>query len=152
MNAVKWLAGLFLFFTCATSYAQDKVHNNYHLKLECTVTFNNYDGVDNASLGAEIVLTNAKHNPGGSVQVSQTDDYEFWVMAHGVQTTNDQRLINSFQVAIKDKTTNTFMHALSDSNYSPAGGPEHARISLIDYHPNSFLEEGELMFECRRID
>jgi hypothetical protein len=69
-------------------------------------------------------------------------------MAHSVQTMQDQSFINNFQVAIKDKESGLFMHALSDTSHSLIHPPHAARISLVDYHTETGLEKGELLFEC----
>ena len=123
-----------------------------HLELNCTTSFNNFDNIENAVTSSQVTLTAAKHQPGGMQLVTQTSTYEFWVMAHGVQTINRQKFINNFQVAIKHKDSQLFMHALSDTSHTPDIPPKHARISLVDYHPDSTLEKGELLFECRRIE
>lgn len=43
------------------------------------------------------------------------------------------------------------MHALSDTSHDPAQPSAKARISLVDYQPGSFLENGELLFECTTL-
>ena len=123
--------------------------NQIEIKLQCDILFKNYNAIDHASTSKPITLNAIKHKEGGSQLVAQTDDYEFWVMIHGIQRINKVDFINSFQVAIKQKSSGLFMHALSDMNSSSKGKPKLARISLVDYHPNSFLEKGELLFECR---
>ncbi|MCP4117880.1 MAG: hypothetical protein GY737_21260 [Desulfobacteraceae bacterium] len=111
-----------------------------------------FDGIDHAVKSVEVILKELKHKPGGMILVSQTEDYEFWVMTHGVQTINGRVFINNFQVAIKDKASKLFMHALSDTTHTSERPPKHARISLVDYYPDSSLEKGELLFECRHIE
>lgn len=95
-----------------------------------------------------VSLKNIKSQKGGAVLASQTKDYEFWVMSHSQQTIENKTFINNYQVAIKDKNNGYFMHALSDSIYSPDKNPTKARISLVEYHPDSLIENGELFFEC----
>ena len=123
-----------------------------HLELNCNTSFSNFDNIENAVTSSQVTLTAAKHQPGGMQLVTQTSTYEFWVMTHGIQTISSLRFINNFQVAIKHKASQLFMHALSDTSHSPDMAPKHARISLVDYHPDSNLEKGELMFECRTIE
>ena len=152
MFRLNCLICFFLIVTSLSSYAEEKGKSNISLRLQCNISFRNFDGIALAAKTVEIELTELKHNPGGMIQVSHTDDYEFWVMTHTVQTINGQRFINNFQVAIKDKASKLFMHALSDSSYTPEKSPKHARISLVDYYPDSFLEKGELFFDCRHIE
>lgn len=118
------------------------------LKLECTINFSNYQGIDHKSISKKVTLTALKHQKGGAILVTQTDNYEFWVMTHGQQTINDLKFFNNFQVAIKDKNSSLFMHAMSDSSHDPDKKPLKSRISLVKYAKNTFLEEGELLFEC----
>jgi hypothetical protein len=121
------------------------------LSLKCSAVFSNYNGVKHAATFIDVTLSQPKHNPGGMILATQTKDYEFWVMSHGVQTLNNKRFINNFQVAIRDKATGLFMHALSDTSHNADNPPEHARICLVDYHNESNLEKGELCFSCSRV-
>jgi hypothetical protein len=82
--------------------------------------------------------------------VDSIEPYEFWVLGYGVQTLNDQTFFTSFQVGIRDKRTGAFAHADSDRG-SIDGKPSSARVSLVEYHPSSFLEKGELSLECRSL-
>ena len=149
------LNGLICFFLIVTSfcsYAEEKGKAEIPLRLQCNISFRDFDGIAYAVKTVEIELTELKHKPGGMILVNQTDNYEFWAMIHGVQMINGQRFINNFQVAIKDKNSKLFMHALSDTSHTPGRYPKHARISLVDYYPDSFLEKGELFFDCRHIE
>lgn len=130
---------------------QAKNSSDSQLKLQCSIHFNNFNGIEQASTGMKVSIKNVKNQEGGAVLVTQTKDYEFWVMSHSQQKLEGKSFINNFQVAIKDKKTGLFMHALSDSSYSATQKPSKARISLVDYHPNSLLEKGELFFECNSI-
>lgn len=123
-------------------------HDMSKIELKCSINITNYNGVDHASISKKVPLTALKHQVGGTVLVSQTNALEFWAMSHGQQTINGQTFINNFQVAIKDKKTGLFMHALSDKTNSPNKQALKARISLVTYFQDSFLEEGELLFEC----
>lgn len=152
MFRLSYLICIFLIFTSPGSYAEEKSKTIIPLKLQCNISFMDFDGIGHAAKSVEIILTALKHKPGGMILVSQTDNYEFWVMTHGVQTINGQVFINNFQVAIKDKVSKLFMHALSDTSHTPGSPPKHARISLVDYYPDSSLEKGELLFECSHID
>jgi hypothetical protein len=69
-------------------------------------------------------------------------------MTHGVQTIGNERFINSFQVAVKHKASKIFSHALSYRSFSAANQPKYARISLVEYYPDSLLEQHEVLFEC----
>ena len=69
-------------------------------------------------------------------------------MTHGIQTIGNERFINSFQVAVKNKQSKMFSHALSDRSFSAVNQPEYARISLVEYYPDSLLEKNEILFEC----
>jgi len=122
--------------------------SDIRLDLQCTINISNYNGVKHASITKNVSLTALKHRLGGAVLVSQTDEYEFWAMIHGVQTTGDSAIVNNYQVAIKDKGTGVFMHALSDTTHNANVRPVSARLSLVSYNKNTFLEEGELIFEC----
>ena len=143
---------LFIVFTSLCSYAEDKGKTIIPLKLQCNISFMDFDGIDHAVKTVEVILKDLKHRPGGMIRVSQTEKYEFWVMTHGVQTINGLRFIYNFQVAIKDKASKLFMHALSDTSHTPDSPPKHARISLVEYYPDSFLEKGELLFDCRHLE
>ena len=134
-----------LILSSVASYAANKPDP---LQLQCTIKISNYNGVDHASISKDIALAKLKHKSGGTVLVSQTDDYEFWVMTHGQQTIKNVTFFNNFQVAIKEKKRGLFMHALSDTNNSPDITPAKARLSLVKYFEGTFLEEGELLFEC----
>jgi hypothetical protein len=120
------------------------------LGLQCTVAFTHFDRIENMSKSGEVTLSDIKHKPRGSIKFTQTEAYEFWVMAHGVQSTNDHAFINNFQVAIKHKESGLFMHALSDTSHSKNKPPLAASISLVNYHTGTMLENGELFFECKR--
>jgi hypothetical protein len=121
------------------------------INLQCDVIFSNYRGIEHAATHEKVSLTALKQQTGGAKLVTQTDDFEFWVMVHGMQNLNGQDFINNYQVAIKEKSTGLFMHALSDTSHDPWQPPSKARISLVDYQPGSFLEKGELLFECTTI-
>jgi hypothetical protein len=122
------------------------------LQLQCDVLYSNYAGIHHAEKHAKVTLQGLKQQAHGAKLITQTKDYEFWVMIHGLQTIGEHTFINNFQVAIRNKHTKEFYHALSDSSYSPKYFPHQARISLVEYQPNTFLEKGELLFECRRLD
>jgi len=145
MQINKWC--IFLLFACFTTIAPAS-NLELNLTLQCNIAFTNYNNVEHATITKTTKLTNYKHKEGGAVLVSQTDDYEFWAMVHGVQEINNKKFINNFQVAIKNKHNNVFMHALSDTTHTAERAPKQARLSLVDYHPDSFLEKGELFFEC----
>lgn len=136
----------------ALLYAATPKEQAPELILSCNISFDNYDHIDHAVQSLEITLSAGKHKAGGMHLVSQKGDYEFWVMVHGVQTLEERRSIINFQVAIKHKPSQLFMHALSDTSYDPDKPPHHARISLVNYHPGSGHEVGELFFECRYLD
>lgn len=138
---------LIIYFLFANAYA-----DNNSIKLTCEVHFSNFNSVKQASTGAEVTISGMKHHPAGAVLVTQTNDYEFWVMSHGQQTINNRKFLTNYQVAIKDKKTDMFMHSLSDTTHSPDRKPIMARVSLVQYEPGSFIEKGELFFECRTVD
>ena len=138
-------------FSSSVSHAANETNEPNEpepLQLQCSINISNYNGVDHASISKDVKLTQLKHKPGGTALVSQTDDYEFWVMTHGQQTINNVKFFKNFQVAIKSKKTSLFMHALSDTSNDPNKKPIKARLSLIKYFEGSFLEDGELLFEC----
>lgn len=145
MYKSKLIVIAYLFLSGVASHAASQPEP---LKLQCTVNISNYNGVDHASVSKDIVLSQLKHKAGGAVLVSQTDDYEFWAMIHGQQTIINMAFFNSFQVAIKEKKSGLFIHALSDTSNLPDITPAKARLSLVKYAEDSFLEEGELLFEC----
>lgn len=122
------------------------------LHLNCVVNFGNYNGIDETSTTRQSTLNSHKHKTGGSNLVVQTKFYKFWVMTHGVQTITNRAFIREFQVAVRHKQSGLFMHALSDMASSPDIPPKRARISLVNYHPDTTLEKGELLFECSSID
>lgn len=138
---------LFLFqMVVSNTYAKSDIKST--LSLKCSVLVSNYSGVEQASHFADVVLTVSKNLPGGNVRVTRMQGFEFWVMTHGLQRTNNQVVFNSFQVAIKSIKSGLFIHALSDVSFDVSKPPQQARISLVDYHPDSFIESGELLFEC----
>ena len=137
----------YLLIISADAFASSQMN----LELSCNIVFDHYSGIDTTT-SRDVTLSNYKHKPGGMIKVSESGDFEFWVMTHSVQKINNQTLINNFQVAIKEKKSQLFMHALSDSVFSPGQSPHHARISLISYHPDQSIETGELLFECRHFE
>lgn len=139
---------ILVLYALCTNIAVHASNANTEIKLLCSINLANYDGIQHAAVSKEISLTALKHLKGGAVLVSQTNKHEFWAMIHGQQTLNNLTFINNFQVAIKNKKSGLFMHALSDTNHNPESKPKKARLSLIDYASNSFLEKGELIFEC----
>lgn len=136
-----------VFLDPATLQAETSVIS---LHLTCNIAFSHFNAIKSAHITKNITLTQVKHKTGGMKLVSQTADYEFWVMTHAVQMLNEQKFINNFQVAIKHKSTQLFFHALSDTSHSADKQPQTARISLVDYYPDSTLEKGELFFECHQ--
>jgi len=149
MRKVIWLIGLFSVAASFISQAHADEGRGISLNLLCNITFSDFDGIEHLAKTEEIRLSEIKHKPGGSALVAETDHYEFWVMVHGMQTIDKQDFVNNFQVAIKHKVSLLFMHALSDTSHSADKSPRHARISLVEYYPDSTLEKGELMFECK---
>ncbi|MCP4343366.1 MAG: hypothetical protein GY799_31940 [Desulfobulbaceae bacterium] len=148
MFKIAYLFGFFIVMTSVSGFAGEKQQGDMTLRLKCNIAFSNFDNIEQALTSAVIVLSDIKHKPGGAVLVSQTAGYQFWAMTHSVQSINGQQFVNNFQVAIQHKNSKLFAHALSDSSYTPERGPRHARVSQVEYHPDSFLEKGELSFEC----
>jgi hypothetical protein len=143
------MSKLALFFGLLTLYLATPLYADViSLDLQCTVAFSSFDQIDDQSKSGEITLTDMKHRPGGMIRFTQTKAYEFWVMTHSVQSMSERSFINNFQVAIKDKESGLFMHALSDTSRSINHPPNAARISLVNYHAETGLEKGELFFEC----
>lgn len=54
------------------------------INLQCNVIFSNYRGIDNAATQKKVSLTALKQQTGGVKLVTQTNDFEFWVMVHGM--------------------------------------------------------------------
>lgn len=129
----------------------DSARPLFSLDLQCVVEFRDFEKVEHILKVVDVRLSQIKHKPGGHVLVAETDHYEFWVMVHGTQSINDQNIVNAFQTAIKHKNSLLFMHALSDVSHSASDLPKRSRVSLVEYHPNSMLEKGELMLECTRV-
>ena len=118
------------------------------LTLACVVSIKNFEGIEHASTQHDIALSSLKHKKNGAKLVTQTDNFEFWAMIHGSQKANNIVFYKNFQVAIFDKKSNRFYHALSDENVDQNTQPKRSRLSIVEYHENSFLESGELLFEC----
>jgi hypothetical protein len=152
MFKVRIMLGILLISITLDLFAKDKSVNAFSLPLQCSIVFSDFDAVENESAFVDVTLVALKHKSGGAVLAYQAKGYEFWVMAHSVQTTNTKKFVNNFQVAIKHKRNKLFMHALSDSSNDPKSPPGHARISLLEYHPGSFLEKGELFFDCKYLE
>lgn len=152
MLRISHLIGFFLITTSLNLYAENQTSSDISLDLVCNISFRNFANIENSAITKEITLTQIKHKPGGMKLVTQTSNYEFWAMIHGVQTINGQQFVNNFQVAIKQKSSQLFMHALSDTSHTASVRPKHARVSLVNYHPESNMEKGELLFECRHIE
>ncbi len=138
--------------TSFSLYAENQTSNDISLRLVCNISFSDFSNIENTAITKEITLTQIKHKSGGMKLVAQTSDYEFWAMIHGVQTINGQQFVNNFQVAIKQKTSQVLMHALSVTSHTASVRPKHARVSLVNYRPESNMEKGELLFECRHIE
>jgi len=136
-----------LLFTL-NSHAESSTREKVSLTLTCNINFSDAKALENNINTDEIRLSAAKHKRGGAKLIHQTNEYEFWVMTHGIQTIENERFINSFQVAVKNKKSKMFSHALSDRSFSAVNQPEYARISLVEYYPDSLLEQNEILFEC----
>ena len=136
-----------LLFTL-NSHAALSAKDELSLTLICNIYFSDAKALENNINTDEIRLSAAKHKRGGAKLIHQTNEYEFWVMTHGVQTIGNERFINSFQVAVKHKKSKMFSHALSDRSFSTVNQPKYARISLVEYYPDSLLEQHEVLFEC----
>lgn len=134
------------------SHAESSTRDELLLTLTCNINFSDGKALENNINTDEIRLSAAKHKRGGAELIHQTNEYEFWVMTHGVQTIGNERFINSFQVAVKHKESKIFSHALSDRSFSAVNQPKYARISLVEYYPNSLLEQHEVLFECENTD
>ena len=120
------------------------------INLTCRISFDDFDGIERAVITRDIILTHTKHGAGGMRQVSQSKDYEFWVMIHDVEPVMGQEFIKNFQVAIKHKASKLFMHALSATSHSPEFPAEKSRVSLVEYYPGTTRKKGELIFACLR--
>ena len=118
------------------------------LVLKCTIMASDFSELKDTNLTKEAAISGMKHQPSGAVKIATVEPYEFWVMAHGLKLNKPSQIIN-YQVAIKDRRTNQFMHAMSNTSLDSANPLKSARISLVDYYPNSLLEKGELIFECQ---
>jgi hypothetical protein len=118
------------------------------LMLNCTIISRDFSDIKDTTISQEAVINALKHKPGGAAKVTTIEPYEFWVMVHSMMLGEQPKIIN-FQVAIKDRRTNQFMHALSNTSIDGANPINMARISLVEYYPDSMLEKGELLFECR---
>lgn len=151
MFRINYLIVFFLIITSFSLHAKDQDNTGISLKLLCNIAFSNFDNIEHTVKTEEVMLTAEKYQRGGMQLVTQTSSYEFWVMTHGIQTINKRQFINNFQVAIKHKASQLFMHALSDTSHTPGMPPKHARVSLVDYRPDTNLEKGELVLECRHI-
>jgi len=119
------------------------------IPLKCSVTVSNFAGIVDQSQFFDVKLIGLKHKPAGAKKVTTINNYEFWVMNHSLQTTNNITHVVNFQVAIKNITNGTFTHALSNS-YTNNSINHSARISLVEYHENQLLEKGEVMFSCKK--
>jgi hypothetical protein len=143
------ICGLLLSFLSVNSNAEkiSTLKTNV-LNLTCSISFSGFAEMPDTSITKNATLSAGKNAKGGAVLLTQTDAFEFWLMAHGVQTLGGDRFINNFQVAIKDKKSEFFAHALSDTSYSATQPPKAARLSFVEYYPSSLLERGELILEC----
>jgi hypothetical protein len=130
------------------SHAESPTRDELSLTLICNISFSDAKALENNINTDEIRLSAEKHKRGGAKLIHQNNEYEFWVMTHGVQTMGNEKFINSFQVAVKHKKSKIFSHALSDRSFSAIKQPKYARISLVEYYPDSLLEQNEVLFEC----
>lgn len=136
-----WVILSFLFV--AKSFAVEP------LSLSCGISLSAYAGVESESHFFDVVLSHHKHKEGGHKLVLERQGLQFWVMTHSVQTLSGVEFINSYQLAVRTLASGLFVHALSDVSNAPSVAPRSARLSLVDYHPDTFLEKGELMFDCQ---
>lgn len=132
----------------ASHSGKETLSQHHALMLNCTITAQDFSGLKDTAISKETVISGMKHEPGGAVKIATLAPYEFWVMVHGTVLSKPSRILN-YQVAIKDKRTNQFFHALSETSPDSAHPPRSARISLVEYHPNSMMEKGELFLECK---
>ncbi len=143
INRFSSLLAVLSFLFVAKSFAVEP------LSLSCGISLSAYAGVASESHFFDVVLSHHKHKEGGHKLVLERQGLQFWVMAHSVQTLSGVEFINSYQLAVKDSVSGLFVHVLSDISNTPLVAPQSARLSLVDYHPDTFLEKGELMFDCK---
>ena len=119
------------------------------LKLQCSLSVNHYHQMEDSFQVKTVTLSGLKHLPTGAAKVFELPDYDFWVMTHTVQNIETQAHINNFQVALHNKHSGNFVHALSNTVFPNSADQMKARISLVDYYSDTLSEEGELLFECQ---
>lgn len=121
------------------------------LSLKCSVHSDNFGDESGLLASKEVLIKGNVLTHSGNVLVYETDELEFWVLTHMTQELNGDHFINNFEVSIKDKSTNRFYNALSDSVFSSNRSPQSARIRLVNYHSVGFHEKGYIMFRCKSV-
>ncbi len=140
------LAGLVSPLLCANADSSPE------LTLSCSVHSDNFGTESGLLVSKEIAIIGSVLKRAGRSLVYETENVEFWALAHMTQKLNGNHFINNFEVAIRDKESNRFYNALSDSVFSADQAPDSARIRLVHYHPGTFHEQGYMMFECQSRD
>lgn len=126
------------------------VSNSFtRLNLQCVMSSSNFSELDDVFEVREVSLAGVKNKIDGTEKVFDFSGYEMWAMVHTLQKTENTPRILNFQVAVKKKGTNSFFHALSNT-VNEKDEPLSARISLVEYAEDSFLEVGEIFFECKQ--
>lgn len=121
------------------------------LFLSCSVHSDNFGKKPGLLMSKELSIKGSVLARGGSVLVYETDDLEFWALTHMTQELNGHHFINNFEMSIKDKSTNRFYNALSDSVFSEDRSPQSARIRIANYYPGTFHEKSYIMFRCKSV-
>lgn len=119
------------------------------LSLSCSVHSDNFGMESGLLVSKEVSIKGSVLKQNGHSLVYETENLEFWALTHMTQKLNGDHFINNFEVAIRDKNTNRFYNALSDSVFSADESPRAARIRLANYHPGTFHEKSYVMFECQ---
>lgn len=122
------------------------------LTLSCSIHSDNFGSDSGLLASKEVTIKGSALSQDGSRLIYEIENLEFWVLTHMTQELGGDHFINNFEVAIREKGTNRFYNALSDSVFSADRFPESARIRLANYHPGTFHEERYVMFQCQSID
>lgn len=119
------------------------------LELDCLVSSSDYPGVGTVFEPNRASVNALKHMPGGAVLVDKIGGYEFWALGYGIRADRERTFFTSFQVAIRDAATGSFVHASGEPSHAPGRPPSPARVALVQYADEGFFELAELAFECR---
>lgn len=121
---------LVLLAALASPILHGSTNSSPELTLSCSVHSDNFGTESGLLVSKEISISGSVLKRDGRSLVYETENLEFWALTHMTQELNGDHFINNFEVAIRDKETNRFYNALSDSVFSADRAPVRRELGL----------------------